>query len=205
MKYLIPMLSVLIFTCAMTAQKVPYQGNKIGHVWSSETWGQKELAELAELKQKGPIRHDVPIVCGEGDGKCGVKDCKCSCHKKDARKHSHKKAAPKGRPGVKGKRGARAKGKRGGRSIRGRSSRSSGKRSTSRRSSPPSRRGRPTKKAQDGIDQTDRKKWVDAIKKKLQNSNKLQGDALRKRIQEFRKNNTIPQSKSISSHWLIAK
>ena len=196
MKYLIPMLSVFIFTCAMTAQKVPYQGNKIGHVWSSETWGQKELAELAELKQKGPIRHDVPIVCGEGDGKCGVKDCKCSCHKKDARKHSHKKATSRGRPG--------AKGKRGGRSTRGRSSRSSGKRSTSRRSSPPSRRGRPTKKAQDA-QQVDRKKWVDAIKKKLQNSNKLQGDALRKRIQEFRKNNTIPQSKSISSHWLIAK
>jgi len=161
------MLSVFIFTCAMTAQKVPYQGNKIGHVWSSETWGQKELAELAELKQKGPIRHDVPIVCGEGDGKCGVKDCKCSCHKKDARKHSHKKATSRGRPG--------AKGKRGGRSIRGRSSRPGSKRGTSRRSGPPSKKGSSKiKKGMEArrkgwldINSNERKKVEDLIKKRL--------------------------------------
>ena len=215
MKYLITMLAVSIFSCATIAQTPRLKADKVGHVFSPETWGKKEWAEVNDLgcskyrewqsKKASSVRHDVPIVCGTKDGECGAKDCKCTCHKK---------ATTKGRHAPKGKRGSQRS------EHKGRSHRSSGKCGSSRHSHARShaRKGPPTKKAEDAkevkssttkkwldINTDERKKWGEAIKKRLQNSNKAQSDALRKRIQEFRKNNTIPQSKSISSHWLIAK
>ena len=216
MKYLITMLAVSIFSCATIAQTPRLKSDKVGKVFSPETWGKKEWKELGSSRKlwqgkKAPVSHNVPIVCGKEDGKCGVTECKCTCHKKAAAKG---RPSPKGRPASKGKRGSRRS------EHKGRSHRSSGKRGSSRRSHARShaRKGPPTKKAKDAkevrssrakkwldINTDERKKWGEAIKKRLQNSNKSQSDALRKRIQEFRKNNTIPKGKSISSHWLIAK
>jgi len=191
MKCLITMLAVSIFSCATIAQPPRQKADKVGHVFSPETWGKKEWKDLGSARKlwqgkKAPVRHDVPIVCGEGDGKCGVKDCKCSCHKK---------AAARGRPASKGKRGSRRSGRK------GRSPRSSGKRGSSRRSHSRShaRKGPPTKKAKDA------KEVRNARKKRLQNSNKAKGDAMKKRIQEWRKNFNTLEMKKRRSNWLIAK
>ena len=216
MKYLISMLTMFIFSCSINAQFPRLKADRVGDVYSSETWGRSHdvppfvttkdrVTCLWQEKVAVKSNHNVPIVCGKGDGECGAKDCKCTCHKK---------ATTEGRHAPKGKRGSQRS------EHKGRSHRSSGKCGSSRRSHARShaRKGPPTKKAEDAkevkssttkkwldINTDERKKWGEAIKKRLQNSNKAQSDALRKRIQEFRKNNTIPQSKSISSHWLIAK
>ena len=199
MKCLITMLAVSIFSCATIAQTPRLKADKVGHVFSPETWGKKEWKELGSSRKlwqekKAPVRHDVPIVCGTKDGECGVKDCKCSCHKKDARKHTHKKSASKGRTS-KGKRGSRRSG------HKGRSHRSSGKRGSSRRSHSRShaRKGPPTKKAKDA------KEVRDARKKRVQDSNKVRGGDIRKRIEEWRKNFNTLEMKKRPSNWLIAK
>ena len=107
---------------------------------------------------------------------CAVKECKCVCHKKDSKRGSHKKSASKGQDR---KRSSR----------RGRSSRS-GRRGTSRRSNVRShaRKGPPTKKAKNTKEMNDvRKKWAEAMKKRVNSSNQKRDGEWRKRIEEMRK------------------
>jgi hypothetical protein len=127
---------------------------------------------VSAQRHQGKRTHDKAKVVSTT--KCD-KDCKCVCHKKDAKKHDHKKAASKGR-GSRGKRGFQRS------SFRGRSDRSGSKRSTSRRSR--TRNVPPTKKAKDAKEVKDiRKKWLDINS----DERKKWGDALKKRLQDINK------------------
>ena len=189
MKYIISMLLVAIFSCAVTAQTPRLKADRVGQVFSPETRGDKEWSKLGNVskticlwqEKKSPVSHDVPIVCGDGDGKWGVKDCKCSCHKKDAQKHGHKKATSEGHR-------SKGRGSHSRSGYKGRSSRSGSKRGTSRRSharkGPPTKKGKgatevndgkrngpPTKKQWLDINSDDRKKWGDILRRRLQGTN----------------------------------
>ena len=117
MKYLISMLTMFIFSCSINAQFPRLKADRVGDVYSSETWGRSHdvppfvttkdrVTCLWQEKVAVKSNHNVPIVCGKGDGECGVKDCKCTCHpkkdatchsKKDAKKHDHKRGHHRGR------------------------------------------------------------------------------------------------------------
>lgn len=186
MKYLITMLAVSIFSCAITAQTPHLKTDKGAS--SQKTWGHKEQTEQGKVhkaiclwqEKKAPVRHDVPIVCGKGDGKCGVRDCKCSCHKKGTKRYNHKKSASKGRTS-RSNRGHRRSG------HWGRSSRFDSKRGSSRRSHTRShaRKGPPTKTAKNS------KKVRDTKKKSWHNTNRSErkkwSENIRKRIEKWRK------------------
>jgi len=118
MKYIV---SILLM-CVMAAPAVSQR-----KAWVKSPPQKHQSVEKSQNKE-----HNVPIACGTKDGQCGVKDCKCACHKKDSskktdKKDSRKKTDKKDSRRGKGSRGdsRRGKGSRGfgGRSRRSRSSR----------------------------------------------------------------------------------
>ena len=184
MKYMISMLLVAIFSCAATAQTPRLKADRVGQVFSPETRGDKEWSKLGNVskticlwqEKKSPVSHDVPIVCGKGDGECGVKDCKCTCHpkkdatchsKKDAKKHDHK-------------RGHSNDHKRG--HHRGRTSST---KKTEARKGPGSHQPGPVRPS--AISETLRQRLGEAVKDGRMSDTRRSREAIRKRIEEWRK------------------
>jgi len=201
MKYLISMLSLFIFSIAITAQTPRLKVDRVGDVWSSETWGRSQdvppfvttkdrVTCLWQEKVAAKSTHTVPIVCGKGDGECGVKDCKCTCHhKKDAKKHDHKRGHStehkKGHTRGRGRRTeAKTEVKKGpGSHQRGPVRPSAISETLRQRLGEAVKDGRMSKeKAAEAY-----KKYAERVKKNTPGSNKERGEAIRKRIEEWRK------------------
>ena len=217
MKYLISMLAVFIFSCSINAQFPRLKADRVGDVYSSETWGRSHdvppfvttkdrVTCLWQEKVAVKSNHNVPIVCGKGDGECGVKDCKCTCHpkkkatchpKKDAKKHDHK-------------RGHSNDHKRG--HHRGRTSST---KKTEVRKGPGSHQPGPVRPSvisetlrqrlgeavKDGKMSREKaaeayKKYAEKVKKNTPASNKARSEAVRKRIEEWRKKYDSQKSQS---------
>ena len=112
MKYILS----IVLACALVA---PASSQR--KAWAKSPPQKHQSVEKAQNKE-----HSVPIVCGTKDGQCGVKDCKCACHKKDSSKKTHKKDSSKKtdkKDSRRGRRGSQSRGK-GSRGSKGRSRRS---------------------------------------------------------------------------------
>ena len=206
MKYLISMLSLFIFSIAITAQTPRFKVDRVGDVYSSETWGRTHdvppfvttkdrVTCLWQEKVAVKSAHNVPVVCGKGDGECGVKDCKCTCHhKKDAKKHDHKRGHStehkKGHTRGRGRRPeARTEVKKGPGSHQRGPVRPTAKKSNT---APDSIRLRLAEAVKDGKLSREKaaeayKKYAERAKKSTPSSNNERGEAIRKRIEEWRK------------------
>lgn len=198
MKYLISMLSLFIFSIAITAQTPRLKVDRVGDVYSNETWGRTHdvppfvttkdrVTCLWQERVAAKSAHNVPIVCGKGDGKCGVKDCKCTCHhKKDAKKHDHKRGH--GNDHKRGHHRGRTS------STKKPEARKGPVRSTAKKSNtaPDSIRLRLAEAVKDGKLSREKaaeayKKYAERAKKSTPSSNNERGEAIRKRIEEWRK------------------
>jgi len=179
MKYLISMLTMFIFSCSINAQFPRLKADRVGDVYSSETWGRSHdvppfvttkdrVTCLWQEKVAVKSNHNVPIVCGKGDGECGVKDCKCTCHpkkkatchpKKDAKKHDHKRGHHRGR--------------------------------TSSTKKPEARKGprshQPGPVRPSAISETLRQRLEEAVKDGRMSDTRRSREAIRKRIEDWRK------------------
>ena len=199
MKYLISMLAVFIFSCSINAQFPRLKADRVGDVYSSETWGRshdvppfvtsKDRITCLWVESKpSKSTHDVPIVCGEGDGKCGVKECKCSCHKKDAKKKDHKRGHNRDdkREHHRGRTSSTKKpeGRKGPGSHQPGPVRPSAISETLRQ-----RLGEAVKDGKMSREKAAEayKKYAERVKKNTPGSNKERGEAIRKRIEEWRK------------------
>jgi len=204
MKYLISMLAVFIFSCSINAQFPRLKADRVGDVYSSETWGRSHdvppfvttkdrVTCLWQEKVAVKSNHNVPIVCGKGDGECGVKDCKCTCHpkknatchpkknatchpKKDAKKHDHK-------------RGHSNDHKRG--HHRGRTSST---KKTEARKGPGSHQPGPVRPSV--ISETLRQRLEEAVKDGRMSDTRRSREAIRKRIEEWKKNHGEKKSQT---------
>jgi hypothetical protein len=179
MKYLISMLTMFIFSCSINAQFPRLKADRVGDVYSSETWGRSHdvlpfvttkdrVTCLWQEKVAVKSNHNVPIVCGKGDGECGVKDCKCTCHpkkkatchpKKDAKKHDHKRGHHRGR--------------------------TSSTKKTEARKGPGSHQPGPVRPSV--ISETLRQRLEEAVKDGRMSDTRRSREAIRKRIEDWRK------------------